>query len=56
MVILVPDDKLDRFVLMYFFALDKNGLPFYPGPVMPPRTDDFPIFLEVFAMALGLVA
>ena len=31
---LVPDDKIDRFVSMYFFALDKNGLAFYPGPVL----------------------
>ena len=29
---------------MYFFVLDKNGLAFYPGPVLPPRTDGSPFF------------
>ena len=42
MAILVPDDKLDCFVLMYFFALDKNSLAFYPGPALPSRTDGSP--------------
>ena len=34
-----PDDEFECFVLKYFFALDKNGLAFYQGPVLPPRTD-----------------
>ena len=39
-VILVPDDKLDCFGrLENCFCLIKNGLAFYPGPVMSPRTD-----------------
>ena len=32
--ILVQYDKLDC-----FGQLEKNGLAFYPGPVLPPRTD-----------------
>ena len=33
--ILVPDDKLDCYVLSDFFALDKNSLAFYLGLVLP---------------------
>ena len=36
---MVPDDKLDCLGQLEFFCLDKNGLAFYPGLVMPPRTD-----------------
>ena len=36
--ILVPDDKLDCFG-QFETCLVKNGLAFYPGPVLPRRTD-----------------
>ena len=37
---LVPDDKLDCFdILRKFFVLNKNGLAFYSGPLLPPRAD-----------------
>ena len=40
MAILVPDEKLDCFGIMRKkFGLDKIGLAFYPGPVLPPRPD-----------------
>ena len=41
MAILVPDDKLDCFGYFGGKLLVKNGLAFYPGPVLPPRTDGF---------------
>ena len=41
--ILVPDDKLDCFELWKKFCSDKNGLSFYPGPVLPHRTDSSPV-------------
>ena len=41
MAILVLDDKLDCFVEMVF-CYGQNGLAFYPGPVLPPRTDSYP--------------
>ena len=44
--ILVPDDKLDCFVLVYFFAFNKNGLALYPGPVLPPWTGGSPIMIS----------
>ena len=37
--ILVPDDKLGSFGQLENFLLDQNGLAFYPGLVLPPRTD-----------------
>ena len=40
---MVPDDKLDCFVSLDFFAFDKNSLAFYPGPVLPLRTDGSPL-------------
>ena len=40
--ILVLDDKLDSFVLIDFFALDKNGLSFNTGSLLQPRTDVSP--------------
>ena len=46
--ILVPDDKLDSFgVLRKKFAADKNGLAFYPGPVLPPWADGS-LLLDLF--------
>ena len=42
--ILVPDDKLDCYVSSDFFAFDKNSQDFYPGPVLPPRTDGSPLW------------
>ena len=44
MVILVPDDKLDCYVIMDFFAWDNNGLAFNQGPVLPLRVDGSPLF------------
>ena len=45
MAILVPDDKLDYFgILRKKIVTDKNDPAFYPGPVLPPRTDGSPIF------------
>ena len=42
--ILIPDDKLDCFGIMRKkFGSDRNGLAFYPGPVLPPRTDGCPL-------------
>ena len=44
--ILVPDDKLDCFgILGKKFGSDKNGLAFYPVPLLPPRADGSPYFL-----------
>ena len=42
--ILVPDDKLGCFCLLRKkFGLDKNGLAFYLGQVLPPWTDGSPL-------------
>ena len=44
MTILVPDDKLDCLgILRKHFGLGKNGLAFYPGPVLPRRADGSPL-------------
>ena len=48
MAILVPDDKLNCFVFNgNFLAFHKAGLAFYPGPLLPPRTDGSPLRLKV---------
>ena len=41
--ILVPDDRLDCFVLAEKSAFGKNSLAFYLGPVLPPRTYGSPL-------------
>ena len=41
--ILVQDDKLDCFELWKKFCSDKNDLSFYPGPILPSRTDGSPV-------------
>ena len=42
--ILVPDDKLDCFVLLEFiWLLAKNNLAIYLRPVLPLRTDGSPL-------------
>ena len=46
MAILAPGDKQDCFVLMDFFALNKNGQAFYPGPVTPPIIDGTPLWTK----------
>ena len=39
-----PDDKLDCFgILRKKIGLDKNGLVFYPGLVLPPSDDGTPL-------------
>ena len=42
MAILVLDEKLDCFGGLEKIALDKNGLAFCLGPVMPPWPDGSP--------------
>ena len=59
--ILVPNDKLDCFgQLESFFCLVKNGLAFYPGPVLPPRTNSSSLImvrnLSVSALNLPEIA
>ena len=45
--ILVLDEKLDCFGQLKNLLLGKNGLAFYPGPVLPPKTDGSSLELKV---------
>ena len=57
--ILVRDDKLDCFgILRKKFSSDKNGPAFYPGPVLPPRTDVSPMeatLFQIMSLAMSFV-
>ena len=38
LALLVPNDKLDCFVLVEYFALNKNNSTFLPLPIQLPKT------------------
>ena len=51
--ILVPDDKLDCFGQSENFFQGQNGLTFYPGPVLAPRTDGSSLSIQWGVLVLA---